>query len=62
VGDSVSAVPPSEMKSVSAVDGLSAWWRSAVLYQIYPRSFVDFDGDGDGDGVGDLAGVTAQLD
>jgi alpha-glucosidase len=40
------------------VDGLAAWWRSAVVYQIYPRSFADFDGDG----VGDLAGVTARLD
>ncbi len=34
------------------------WWRSAVVYQIYPRSFAD----GDGDGVGDLAGVIAHLD
>ena len=33
------------------------WWRSAVVYQIYPRSFADASGDG----VGDLAGVTARL-
>ncbi len=36
----------------------AGWWRSAVIYQIYPRSFAD----GDGDGVGDLAGVRAHLD
>jgi len=34
-----------------------SWWRSAVIYEIYPRSFAD----GDGDGVGDLAGVRAHL-
>ncbi|MFF4545917.1 glycoside hydrolase family 13 protein [Streptomyces sp. NPDC001406] len=33
------------------------WWRSAVIYQVYVRSFAD----GDGDGVGDLAGVRARL-
>jgi alpha-glucosidase len=33
------------------------WWRDAVIYQIYPRSFADADGDG----VGDLAGIRARL-
>lgn len=35
-----------------------AWWRNAVVYQIYPRSFADTDGDG----IGDLEGVRRHLD
>ncbi|MFI7213546.1 glycoside hydrolase family 13 protein [Micromonospora maritima] len=42
---------------MSTVDS-SPWWRSAVIYQVYPRSFAD----GNGDGIGDVAGIRSRLD
>ena len=34
------------------------WWRGGVIYQIYPRSYADSNGDG----IGDLPGITARLE
>ncbi|XP_072016866.1 probable alpha-glucosidase [Amphiura filiformis] len=42
----------------SEVFGLREWWKGTVIYQIYPRSYSDTDGDG----IGDLKGVINRLD
>ena len=51
--------PSSFRRAVEAVAGMSKshWWRRAVIYQVYVRSFADSDGDG----MGDLAGVRSRL-
>ena len=50
------ALAVAQKTSPAAAD--SGWWKNAVIYEIYPRSF----GDTNGDGVGDINGITAHLD
>lgn len=50
------SIPSTEILSTPRKN--AEWWRTSVIYQIYPRSFAD----GNGDGMGDLMGVTERLE
>jgi len=54
----VATPPMTKPESTSTTPVDKDWWRGAVIYQIYPRSFQDHNGDG----IGDLVGITERLD
>ncbi|MEC5180517.1 glycoside hydrolase family 13 protein [Arthrobacter sp. CG_A4] len=57
IAPDVPRLSPARLVPVHPADEGSQWWRSSVIYQIYPRSFRDLNGDG----AGDLPGITAEL-
>jgi alpha-glucosidase len=56
---SISAQPADAHKrQIASSESERDWWKNAVIYQVYPRSFQDTNGDG----IGDLKGITEHLD
>lgn len=47
-----------QSKTTAVAENGDVWWKHAVIYEIYPRSFQDSNGDG----IGDLNGITSRLD
>jgi alpha-glucosidase len=54
----VALLPIAAPAAAAAANAADPWWKHAVIYEIYPRSFQDSNGDG----VGDLNGITSRLD
>ncbi len=50
-------IRPSTLADATVLAADPDWWRQAAVYQIYPRSFADANGDG----IGDLKGITSRV-